>query len=129
MTSTISSVRHFGGTLLRLSHPSTSTQSTMTLSLYLPSTPPTSTLYYLSGLTCNDMNVRDKGGFAEAANEQGVAIVMPDTSPRGNAVEGDDDRLVAGELRLGFWRRGRWQVFRELSDQRPATSDLRTSDR
>lgn len=40
-------------------------------------------VYYLSGLTCNDENVIQKCGIQRKAAELGVAIIAPDTSPRG----------------------------------------------
>ena len=40
-------------------------------------------IYYLSGLTCTDENVIQKCGIQRKAAELGVAIVAPDTSPRG----------------------------------------------
>lgn len=62
----------------------------MTFSIYLPDTargqnlPPV--LYYLSGLTCTDENVRTKGNYLDAASEYRIALVFPDTSPRGEEV-------------------------------------------
>ena len=46
---------------------------------------------YLSGLTCTHENAMTKAGAQAAAEEFGVAIVFPDTSPRGSAVPDDDD--------------------------------------
>ena len=40
-------------------------------------------LYFLSGLTCTDENVTTKSGIQRKAAEEGVAIIAPDTSPRG----------------------------------------------
>ena len=40
-------------------------------------------IYYLSGLTCTDENVITKCGIQRKAAERGVAIIAPDTSPRG----------------------------------------------
>ena len=40
-------------------------------------------LYWLSGLTCNDENFTTKAGAQRIAAELGIALVMPDTSPRG----------------------------------------------
>lgn len=39
-------------------------------------------LYYLSGLTCTDENVMQKGGAQKACAKHGIAFVAPDTSPR-----------------------------------------------
>ena len=40
-------------------------------------------LYFLSGLTCTDENVTTKSGIQRKAAEEGIAIIAPDTSPRG----------------------------------------------
>lgn len=40
-------------------------------------------LYFLSGLTCTDENVATKSGIQRKAAEEGIAIIAPDTSPRG----------------------------------------------
>lgn len=48
-------------------------------------------VYYLSGLTCTDDNVMQKSGIQRAASELGLAIVAPDTSPRGLGIPGEDD--------------------------------------
>ena len=64
----------------------------MTFSIFLPPTngaakPPV--LYWLSGLTCNDENFTTKAGAQRVAAELGIALVMPDTSPRGDDVADD----------------------------------------
>jgi S-formylglutathione hydrolase len=43
-------------------------------------------LYWLSGLTCSDENFMQKAGAQRLAAELGIAIVAPDTSPRGESV-------------------------------------------
>ncbi len=52
---------------------------------------PVPVLYYLSGLTCTQDNVTTKGGFQRYASEHGVAVICPDTSPRGAGYDGEDD--------------------------------------
>jgi len=52
---------------------------------------PKPTLFYLSGLTCTWANVAEKGGAQRYAAEHGIMLVMPDTSPRGLALPGEDD--------------------------------------
>ncbi|GAA5944967.1 S-formylglutathione hydrolase [Sporobolomyces koalae] len=47
-------------------------------------------VYYLAGLTCNEDTGAQKGGFLRDASEHGIALVFPDTSPRGAGVEGED---------------------------------------
>lgn len=48
-------------------------------------------LTYLAGLTCTEDNGAQKGGFFKDAASEGIAILFPDTSPRGASVEGEDD--------------------------------------
>lgn len=45
-------------------------------------------LYYLAGLTCTEDTGAQKGAFLAEAAKQGIAVVFPDTSPRGAGVEG-----------------------------------------
>jgi len=72
----------------------------MTFSVYLP---PQSrdgkvpTLYWLSGLTCTDDNARTKAGAQRYAAEHGIAIVFPDTSPRGDDVSDEPERYDLGQ--------------------------------
>jgi S-formylglutathione hydrolase len=72
----------------------------MTFSVFLPAQADTQkvpVLYYLSGLTCTDDNVRTKGGAQQFAAEHGIALVMPDTSPRGDDVPDAADRYDLGK--------------------------------
>jgi S-formylglutathione hydrolase len=48
-------------------------------------------LFYLSGLTCTWANVSEKAGAQRFAAEYGMLLVMPDTSPRGLQLAGEDD--------------------------------------
>jgi len=82
-------VREFGGWLKRYVHASNSCHCDMTFSVFLPPQAEKATvpaLYYLSGLTCTDDNVRSKAGAQRYAAEHGIALIMPDTSPRGDKV-------------------------------------------
>ena len=65
----------------------------MTFSVFMPPNTknPVPVLYYLSGLTCTQENVTTKGGFQRYAAEHGVAVVCPDTSPRGAGYATEDD--------------------------------------
>lgn len=88
----IASNKSFDGWQHRLRHRSTALKCDMTLSLYLPpaaESGPVPVLYWLSGLTCNDQNFVTKAGAQRYAAEHGVAIVAPDTSPRGEGVADD----------------------------------------
>jgi len=92
-----SSVKLFGGALTRYTHQSAVCQCEMTFAVYLPATEKAvPVLYWLSGLTCTDENFSQKAGFARAAAARGVALVMPDTSPRGCSIEGADDSYDFG---------------------------------
>ena len=89
----------FGGLVKQCTHDSTSTKTAMRFSIYLPpasESGPVPTLYYLSGLTCTDDNFTQKACAQRAASELGVAIVAPDTSPRGLEIEGEDDAYDFG---------------------------------
>ncbi|TFK30818.1 esterase D [Coprinopsis marcescibilis] len=58
---------------------------------YLKSGQKAPLLVYLAGLTCTEDNGAQKGGFFGAASAQGIAILFPDTSPRGAGVPGEED--------------------------------------
>lgn len=53
-------------------------------------------LYYLAGLTCTEDNGAQKGGFHAAAAEHQIAVVYPDTSPRGAGAAGEDEAYDFG---------------------------------
>jgi S-formylglutathione hydrolase len=55
-------------------------------------------LWYLSGLTCTHENAMTKAGAQAWAAEQGIALVFPDTSPRGEGVA-DDEAYDLGRAR------------------------------
>ena len=96
----IESIKEFGGWLNRYQHESTSCNCTMTFSVYLPPKAQQErvpTVYWLSGLTCTDDNVRTKAGAQRYASELGIALVMPDTSPRGDDVADEPDRYDLGK--------------------------------
>lgn len=66
----------------------------MNFGIYLPSKAELEkvpVIYWLSGLTCTEQNFITKAGAQKYANEEGVAIVAPDTSPRGCNIEGEED--------------------------------------
>jgi S-formylglutathione hydrolase len=65
----------------------------MTFAAYLPPQAahgPVPVLWYLSGLTCTHENAMSKGGFQEHAAHHGLAVIFPDTSPRGDDVADDE---------------------------------------
>jgi S-formylglutathione hydrolase len=56
----------------------------MTFSIFLPNnTQPPNVLYFLAGLTGDHEQLALKSGFAPAAKANNLAVVFPDTSPRG----------------------------------------------
>lgn len=89
---TISENRCFGGVQGVYSHVSEACACEMTFGLFLPSeaeTGPVPVLWYLSGLTCTHENAMVKSGAQRWAAEAGIAVVFPDTSPRGPGVPDD----------------------------------------
>ena len=96
----IESVKEFGGYLTRYQHDSTSCHCRMTFSVYLPpqaETGPVPAVYWLSGLTCSDDNFRVKAGAQRYAAELGLALIIPDTSPRGADVPDAAERYDLGQ--------------------------------
>lgn len=81
--------RCFEGRQQRWRHDSTTLNCAMTFSIFLPPTENPPVLFWLSGLTCNDENFTTKAGAQRIAAELGIALVMPDTSPRGDEVADD----------------------------------------
>ncbi|OMO63009.1 putative esterase protein [Corchorus olitorius] len=59
-------------------------------------------LYWLHGLTCTDENFIAKSGAQRVASAEGVALIAPDTSPRGLNVEGEADSWDLG-VGAGFY--------------------------
>lgn len=97
---TLSSSKSFGGVQYVYSHASEACACNMTFALYLPpqaAEGKVPVLWYLSGLTCTHQNVMDKGEYRRAAAEHGVAIVCPDTSPRGEDVPDEKDNWQFGQ--------------------------------
>lgn len=121
--------KSFGGWHKQYSHQSVVLNSSMRFAIYLP--PQASAahkvpvLYWLSGLTCTDENFMQKAGVQHIAAELGVAIVAPDTSPRGDAVA-DDEGYDLGKG-AGFyvnateqpWQR-HYQMYDYIVDELPA---------
>jgi S-(hydroxymethyl)glutathione dehydrogenase/alcohol dehydrogenase len=86
-----------GGTYHRIQHASSSTGTDMVFGLFLPSQPTESVLFWLSGLTCDESNFATKAGAFGAAEEANLALVLPDTSPRGDAVPDVADAYDLGQ--------------------------------
>lgn len=96
----IGSIKEFDGFLKRYTHQSDVNHCEMTFSIYLPpqvQNKKVPSLYWLSGLTCTDDNVRTKAGMQRYAAELGIAVIMPDTSPRGDDVVDYPNRYDLGQ--------------------------------
>jgi S-formylglutathione hydrolase len=117
----IESVKEFSGFLNRYEHESEACNCTMTFSVFLPKEAESAivpTLYWLSGLTCTDDNVRTKAGMQRYAAEHGIALVFPDTSPRGEGVADVAERYDLGQG-AGFYvnaTEGEWVKHYQMYD-------------
>ncbi|KAI6092577.1 S-formylglutathione hydrol [Hypoxylon rubiginosum] len=104
---TKATIASFGGKLLKLSHQSSSTGTPMNVNLYLPpaalqGSTKVPVLIYLSGLTCTPDNCSEKGFFQAHAARRGLALVYPDTSPRGADIAGETESWDFG-VGAGFY--------------------------
>ncbi len=95
----------FGGTVGFFTHQSAETKTPMNLSVF---TPPqakdgkVAALIYLAGLTCTEETFMIKAGAQKLAAELGLALICPDTSPRGAGIAGEDDDWDFGTA-AGFY--------------------------
>ncbi len=83
----------FGGVQGVYTHAADTTKCDMTFGLFLPPQAKDGdvpVLWYLSGLTCTHENAMTKAGAQAWAAEAGIALVFPDTSPRGEGVADDE---------------------------------------
>lgn len=90
----LSETKCCGGRQRFLRHRSEATGTPMQFAVFLPPAAeagPVPVLYYLSGLTCTEENVTTKAGAQRYAAEHGIALVAPDTSPRGLDLPGEHD--------------------------------------
>ncbi|OMH37549.1 S-formylglutathione hydrolase [Motiliproteus sp. MSK22-1] len=103
----LSNNQSFDGNQQRFSHHSNSLNCNMQFAIYLPpqatAETPVPVLYWLSGLTCNEENFIHKAGAQRLAAELGIAIVAPDTSPRGEGVADSPDGAYDLGLGAGFY--------------------------
>jgi len=102
MTETIeplAQVKTFDGWQKTIEHHSQSCDCPMRFAIYLPPQAEhhaVPVLYWLSGLTCTEDNFMTKAGAQRYAAECGIALVAPDTSPRGLGLAGEDDSYDFG---------------------------------
>jgi S-formylglutathione hydrolase len=147
----LSSHQVFDGSQKRYRHSSTSLNCEMNFSIFLPpqvsqalhaSQPPQApqaalpqpsnsgkapVIYWLSGLTCTDENFTIKAGAQRVAAELGIALVIPDTSPRGEGVARASDGAYDLGLGAGFyvnatqepWSR-HYRMYDYIVDELPA---------
>ena len=105
-TEQLSEHRCFGGRQLQYRHTSQTLNCDMNFSVYLPPQAERErvpALYWLSGLTCTDENFVTKAGAQQFAAQYGLAIIAPDTSPRGDDVPDDPDDAYDFGLGAGFY--------------------------
>lgn len=116
----LSDNQSFGGRQIVYRHPSTCCACDMTFAAYLPPQAkdgPVPVLWYLSGLTCTHENAMTKGGFQEHAAKHGLAVIFPDSSPRGDGVS-DDEAYDLGQG-AGFYvnaTRDPWKLHYQMYD-------------
>lgn len=103
----VSSTYAFGGIHAQYTHESSANQCTMKFAIYLPPNANVQNkvpvVYWLSGLTCTDENFMQKAGALKMAAQLGIAIVAPDTSPRGENVPDDANAAYDFGLGAGFY--------------------------
>ncbi len=102
----VSTARSHGGTQGVYRHASSATGTPMEFSVFVPEHAPGAKLpvvWYLSGLTCTQANVTEKGEFRAACAALGLIFVAPDTSPRGEGVPDDPDGAWDFGLGAGFY--------------------------
>jgi S-formylglutathione hydrolase len=94
---TVSENKCFGGVQGVYRHVSAATGTEMTFGLFMPQADgPVPVLWYLSGLTCTHENAMVKAGAQAHAAQRGIALIFPDTSPRGEDVA-DDEAFDLGQ--------------------------------
>lgn len=102
----ISSNKSFGGWHKQYTHQSNVLNCEMRYAIFLPpqaEQQKVPVLYWLSGLTCTDENFMQKSGVQQIAAKLGIAVVAPDTSPRGDGVPDDPEGAYDVGLGAGFY--------------------------
>jgi S-formylglutathione hydrolase len=91
--------RCFEGRQITYKHRSDVCDCTMRFAAFLPPAAargPVPALYWLSGLTCTEENFSVKAGAQRYAAALGLALIIPDTSPRGVDIPGENDAMDVG---------------------------------
>lgn len=112
-----SQAKVFDGWHKQYIHQSSTLNCEMRFAIYLPleatEDNPVPVLYWLSGLTCTDENFMQKAGAFKKAAELGIAIVAPDTSPRGEGVPDDPEGAYDFGLGAGFYLNATQEPWQE----------------
>lgn len=124
----VSRAKLFGGWTETYEHESEACGAPMRFAVFLPPAAETGrvpALYWLSGLTCTEENFTVKAGAQRTAAELGLALVAPDTSPRGLRLPGEDDDWDLG-TGAGFYVNatqapwaGHYSMFDYVNDELP----------
>ena len=125
----ISESRCFEGRQIVYKHASIACACTMRFAVYLPPAAergPVPALYWLSGLTCTEENFSVKAGAQRYAAELGLALIIPDTSPRGVNIAGEDAQMDVG-TGAGFYTNAteapwaaNYRMYDYIRDELPA---------
>ncbi len=103
---TVSEAKAFGGVQSVIRHRSRETGTSMRFAAFMPpqaESAPVPVLWFLAGLTCTEDNFTVKAGAQRVAAELGLALIAPDTSPRGDGVPDDPDGAYDFGLGAGFY--------------------------
>ena len=126
---TLSEQLCWGGRQGFYAHRSAVTGTLMRFSVFLPPQSQAGKvpgLYYLAGLTCTEDTATIKAGGQRIAAEYGMALIMPDTSPRGSGIEGEDNDWDFG-TGAGFYLdathppwSANYRMYSYITDELPA---------
>lgn len=94
-------IKCHGGELIKFQHQSKTVHTPMNVNVFLPkqydlNKDKIPAILYLSGLTCTPDNASEKAGMFQYANEYSLAVILPDTSPRGAKIKGEDSNWDFG---------------------------------
>lgn len=125
----VSEVKSHGGTQGVYTHPSQICGCDMTFAAFVPAAGENTSLpvlWYLSGLTCTHANVMEKGEYRRLAEELGLIVICPDTSPRGDSIADEPDNWQIG-TGAGFYvdaTEAPWstnyQMYSYITDELPS---------
>ncbi|OBZ84697.1 S-formylglutathione hydrolase [Choanephora cucurbitarum] len=91
----VASNKCFGGHVIKYEHHSNELDCDIKFNVFLPQSSSNGqkvpAIYFLAGLTCTEDNFIQKSGAMAEAAKHGIALIAPDTSPRGVSIEGDND--------------------------------------